>query len=1162
MVKENPFTSEVDGDIQKTSNDFSFENFVDDDDDIDQSEAESEASEESPAKGNKRVADRDSTEENQKKKRRKDLFKQPTTDELNQLRETETLFHSNLFRLQIEEVLSATRVKDKYRKLFDAWFLKFKKNIFSIKESEETPLTTAGKIIQEVKVPESITQSDQKGVFKFLKPLNIQVIGSYFLGCVTGPDIVIDVMIEMPSKFFQKLDYQNYRYMKKRALYLAWLTANMDQELVDSKNFVGDVWTPILQLIPKGKLSKRITIHVHLGAEESSFKLNRFLPEKNSVRPEWYFNDDKITEDQSLLPTPHYNSIVLRDLTMSRVNNAGAKIVREYPNVRDGIILLKIWLRQRELNESHDSFNNHIMTMYVLHLLFEKKLNTFMSSYQIVRNVWINLGLSDWNGKGAAMCSENEVETRLSEYQKYYDCVFLDITGYHNLAAHLSVDTYNWVRSEAQRAVKCLDNPNLDSFQTLFMRPVPFCRTFDNIICFNDMAVIEKIIENYASLNEKLDYGPDKRTQAVKLITGVLKKGLGNRISNLYVKAGTPKSWAITADPLKSPDKIMIGFSLDPDNCFNIIDKGPHANLEEAAIFRNFWGNKSELRRFQDGSICEALVWAKSKKTLSIKRIICKKIVTFLLKEKFDLSKNQYEYVADEIEEFLQLKKIKGLKFANGTGEEATLQVLRVFGVLEKELTSLTDLPLSISGVEGCSPVFRYTEVFPPLSAVTDSTNDSLVTRAESHYSMINEKSSKRVPKYVPQIDANVQLCMSGKWPNELEAIRKTKAAFHIQIAECLRTQCQLTAQANSHWVDVLKEGFVFRLEVAHQKEVALLKREISEDHVQKYRDNDESIELEKRLFHLPKLSSALHGLHSQQPSFGPTCCLAKRWLSAHLLDESHIPGIVVELLVASIYLTPDPYKPAQTPQVAFLRFLEFFTRRQWSTEPIFVNFNNGMTREEIVTVENAFRSGGESYPPIFISTPYDHDGSIWSKKAPSKLVLNRIGSLAEQALKLVDQQLDTVSRLSFRAIFKASISEYDFLIRVHSSLNPRRYQFHDLSDKYPITDLQRLEDEPMKKIPVIAFDPVQCYLRELRRGYDEVALFFHDTYGGSVIGVLLKPSILEKKEFKISNLSCRKLNEEGKLVLDVSAMIEDFSILGKGLVKSVDVQSKRVELD
>lgn len=79
---------------------------------------------------------------------------------------------------------------------------------------------------------------------------------------------------------------------------------------------------------------------------------------------------------------------------MSNTNCEVAQIIREYPNLRDGIILLKIWLRQRDLNKGYDGFTNHIVTMFVIYLLRIKKLNTFMSSYQIVRNVWICLGIS------------------------------------------------------------------------------------------------------------------------------------------------------------------------------------------------------------------------------------------------------------------------------------------------------------------------------------------------------------------------------------------------------------------------------------------------------------------------------------------------------------------------------------------------------------------------------------------------------------------------------------------------------------------------------------------------------------------------------------------------------------------------------------------------
>lgn len=87
------------------------------------------------------------------------------------------------------------------------------------------------------------------------------------------------------------------------------------------------------------------------------------------------------------------------------------------------------------------------------------------------------------------------------------------------------------------------------------------------------------------------------------------------------------------------------------------------------------------------------------------------------------------------------------------------------------------------------------------------------------------------------------------------------------------------------------------------------------------------------------------HRLYSQQPSFGPACRLAKRWLSAQLLDDTHVSEVVIELLMASIYLMPEPYKLAQMPQVAFLRFLEVVARSHWNTDPVIINFNGEMTK-------------------------------------------------------------------------------------------------------------------------------------------------------------------------------------------------------------------------
>lgn len=77
----------------------------------------------------------------------------------------------------------------------------------------------------------------------------------------------------------------------------------------------------------------------------------------------------------------------------------------------------------------------------------------------------------------------------------------------------------------------------------------------------------------------------------------------------------------------------------------------------QAADFRKFWGDKSELRRFQDGSIREAMVWSKGK-SIADKRIICKKIVEFLLKTKFNINKNQYLFIANQVEDLLKLHKV------------------------------------------------------------------------------------------------------------------------------------------------------------------------------------------------------------------------------------------------------------------------------------------------------------------------------------------------------------------------------------------------------------------------------------------------------------------------------------------------------------------------
>ena len=90
----------------------------------------------------RKVADSGSPPKRKKEKLEKNLYKQPTTEELSQLRETENLFHSNLFRLQIEEILDAVRIKNKYKKLFETWLEEFKTQVKTINTTKEIEVNT------------------------------------------------------------------------------------------------------------------------------------------------------------------------------------------------------------------------------------------------------------------------------------------------------------------------------------------------------------------------------------------------------------------------------------------------------------------------------------------------------------------------------------------------------------------------------------------------------------------------------------------------------------------------------------------------------------------------------------------------------------------------------------------------------------------------------------------------------------------------------------------------------------------------------------------------------------------------------------------------------------------------------------------------------------
>lgn len=197
------------------------------------------------------------------------------------------------------------------------------------------------------------------------------------------PEIIVDINIEIPIKCFHKTDSINAVYLQKRALYLTYIASQLETESFFTYHD-GNILKPVL----KFKLNKHVSFHVHTSVEKNLFKNSKFNPLKSNIRSSWLLGE----EDKYPTETPFYNSCVLQDLTLDENEKVRFEVLKDLNNVQDGLKLLQVWLKQRELSYGYGAFTPELMAMFVVYLVKSKKINNAMSSYQVIRNVWINLG--------------------------------------------------------------------------------------------------------------------------------------------------------------------------------------------------------------------------------------------------------------------------------------------------------------------------------------------------------------------------------------------------------------------------------------------------------------------------------------------------------------------------------------------------------------------------------------------------------------------------------------------------------------------------------------------------------------------------------------------------------------------------------------------------
>ena len=227
-------------------------------------------------------------------------------------------------------------------------------------------------------------------------------------------------------------------------------------------------------------------------------------------------------------------------------------------------------------------------------------------------------------------------------------------------------------------------------------------------------------------------------------VFSVLTVGLADRVSNLKIR------WSLVSGISVSGNLQALDES---------VTRGPSADSLAAVEFKQFWGPKSELRRFRDGSILECLVWEKGN--------VVEQILVYLLAFIFPQLKVKNMYVAP-------LGEIVGKNTSFGVSLWSGLEELRT------KLDAIS-LPITIVDLRASHPLFTST-----------------------HYCTSS-----------PFLDCVVEFESSLAWPQNAEALWHTKCALLLSIKSGLSFFAEISANyPQEPFLDVKVSHNMYRLRI------------------------------------------------------------------------------------------------------------------------------------------------------------------------------------------------------------------------------------------------------------------------------------------------------------------------------------------------------------
>ncbi|EMG50922.1 UTP22 U3 small nucleolar RNA-associated protein 22 [Candida maltosa Xu316] len=1093
--------------------------------------------------------------------------KQLTAQDVQVARETAELFKSNIFKLQIDELMKEVKIKKNHEEKMEKVLRRLHDLIKQVPPVENLTLQQAEQHFNPKKLVIPFPDPKPTKVnytFSYLPSEDVSLVGSYGLKTAIHQHhgSSIEVALTMPKEMFQPKDYLNYRALYKRAFYLSYLAEHLIH--LSKKNnlpikisyhyFNDDVLNPVLKIESIQTENSedlifyktKFTINLIAAFPYGLFDTKKLLPDKNCIRVQ--------SETENLPPTPLYNSSILSQTAYDYYLKFLYTTKKSADAFKDACVLGRLWLQQRGFSSaiSNGGFGHFEFAILMSALLNGGGLNANkillhgFSSYQLFKGTIKYLATMDLNSgylSFSSLIGEN-IDSKYKENGFSVPTIF-DKNTKLNILWKMTKSSYKELQLQAQQTLELLSDVVKDRFDAILLQKSNFDQMKYDIV-FN-MTAPEEVLDSFGPL-EKISFISFESYFKNK-VYAILTKALGDRVNLISIKVDHP----VTSYPIhkRKPSHVnttfTIGLQLNAEESDKLVTKGPNnEDKEEGLKFRSFWGNKASLRRFKDGSIQHCVVWAIKDQEPIVLTIIKYALDTHLHSE-------VSQHLVTEVTNFDKKLPVALLPSASNQviTSLASFTVLRnSFDTLSKFLINL-DLPLNIKTVLPASTSLRYSSVLQP------------VPFAASNPDFWN--------------DCVLQFETSTRWPDEISALEKTKTAFLLKIHEEL-ADTEYTSfvskdesipfNENITLLNILTpDGYGFRIRVFTERDEIMYLRAVANADKQKALVQDVYLKFNEKYIGAVKHTRTITQLAQHFQFYSPTVRFFKQWLDSQLLLH-HFSDELVELIALKPFVDPAPYSIPHSVENGFLQILNFIANWNWKEDPLILDLvkstadednklSDKLTIQAHRIIEQNFDKIRKTDPSgiktqLFVGSKDDPSGILWSNELTLPIA-TRLTALSRAAMGLIKK--DGVSESNLDLIFTPALQDYDFTINVKAN------NITTSSGILPPNTFKNLI-QPLTSFPdniTTRYDLIQGYVDELNRKFGNAIIFSSKKFTGlckdntNVIGGIFVPANLAKKKFRVNLGINVKPLENDEVVINKDSIHDEIQLLGGDLIQSIN---------